>query len=154
MGVKALLRWRPAQGSSADQEEVLQGIVEQLLGCKPVGSSRGAGAGAGSSRMEVKCYLLRQQNPSGAVTAVAGNEQPQQGAAAGGAAPGGMRDVWLVQIGDVPEACFLLDRGHYRVIEADNGMLQVIERKLSYGIKTSVTLAGRRYVKGECMARQ
>ncbi|KAJ9532356.1 hypothetical protein QJQ45_010451 [Haematococcus lacustris] len=62
---------------------------------------------------------------------------------------GGLRDLWLVQLWDSHQACYLVDRASHSVIEADNGMLHLIEKKLEYKVKMTVAIAGRRLTKGD-----
>ncbi|KAL6750672.1 hypothetical protein V8C86DRAFT_3030777 [Haematococcus lacustris] len=71
---------------------------------------------------------------------------------------GGLRDLWLVQLWDSHQACYLVDSkrcpksglgASHSVIEADNGMLHLIEKKLEYKVKMTVAIAGRRLTKGD-----
>mmetsp|Transcript_9276 Transcript_9276/g.16370 ORF Transcript_9276/g.16370 Transcript_9276/m.16370 type:complete len:253 (-) Transcript_9276:483-1241(-) len=145
MGVRWLLWWKPAiAGSppSTENEKFLESVLEKL-GCKqkytPERSS-GARGPTGHAKYETKCYLLRQQLDDSSSRA--------------DVSPAGLREVWLVQTLDANNLCHLVDSRKLSVLEADNGMLQMLEHKLEYGIKACITLSGRQLVKGDFVVRQ
>mmetsp|Transcript_5401 Transcript_5401/g.11910 ORF Transcript_5401/g.11910 Transcript_5401/m.11910 type:complete len:241 (+) Transcript_5401:216-938(+) len=131
MGIKWLLRWRVPKGnqaSPADDETIVK--VLEDFGVKQMKEKK----------FEVKCNLLKQaQAPD-----VASGNRP---------ATAGMKDMWLVQHTDANETCYLLNRPDHLVLEADNGMLRIVETKMDYKVKSIIRLEGKRYMKGDFIIR-
>jgi len=126
MGTKWLIRWGQQQGtpSQSSHDKLLPHIMA-MMGCKAV--DRGL--------VEVRCQLLKQlSKPS------MGSSQHQVVT---------LNDVWMASMPGAPDTAYLVNRTDGLVLEADSGIVDILEKRLAYKPKATIQFQGQRVVKGD-----
>lgn len=132
MGVKLLMRPLTAKGAppSSSQMAGLVSLIEDLCSSK-------------CDNYVAQCQLMRQA--AGVDEAGVPRERGPPGSH--------LRDLWLVQHSDARETMCLLNRSEHSCLEAEPGVLRLLERRLDYQANTVIRFDGRSYAKGDFAIR-
>ncbi|GAX84018.1 hypothetical protein CEUSTIGMA_g11443.t1 [Chlamydomonas eustigma] len=131
MGVKWMLRWRPAPGISvgiADEELLIQ-TFESFNVRK-----------AQDPVLKAQCQFFKQvpqTTPHG--SEVEGKTM--------------MKDMWVVNFNEAPETSYLLNRRSHKVMECENAVMSIVEKKMDYKNRNTVRFEGKCFSKGDFQVR-